>query len=92
MAVLSFPGSNGEKEIFTDLCFVFLQTASVLQGPGTDPEAVRQLHEALSASPPRPVTITLLNYRKASATGRRLEELRGGLSVHVAGLGWGYCL
>ena len=35
-----------------------------LQGPGTDPAAVQQLREALAAQPPRPVTVTLLNYRK----------------------------
>ncbi|PRW60670.1 LOV domain-containing [Chlorella sorokiniana] len=35
-----------------------------LQGPGTDPAAVQQLRDALAAQPPRPVTVTLLNYRK----------------------------
>jgi hypothetical protein len=36
----------------------------VLQGPGTDPGQVQQLREALSDTPPRPATVTLLNYRK----------------------------
>ena len=36
-----------------------------LQGPGTDPAAVAQLREALSAESPRPVTVTLLNYKKS---------------------------
>lgn len=35
-----------------------------LQGPGTDPEHVAQLRVALTASPPRPATVTLLNYTK----------------------------
>lgn len=34
----------------------------MLQGPGTDPEAVARLREALAAV--RPVTVTLLNYTK----------------------------
>jgi hypothetical protein len=40
-----------------------------LQGPGTDPSAVAELRAALAASPPRPITVTLLNYRKADASG-----------------------
>ena len=42
-----------------------------LQGPGTDPAAVAQLRQALAAVPPKPVTVTLLNYRKADAEGRQ---------------------
>ena len=40
-----------------------------LQGPGTDPQAVQQIREALAAQPPRPATVTLLNYRRPDASG-----------------------
>jgi len=36
----------------------------ILQGPETDPAAVQQIRDALGADPPRPVTVTLINYRK----------------------------
>lgn len=58
-----------------------------LQGPGTDPAAVQQLREALAAQPPRPVTVTLLNYRK---DGRPFWN-----SLHISPLrdaGGGDCL
>nr|AML76430.1 putative LOV domain-containing protein [Chaetopeltis orbicularis] len=35
-----------------------------LQGPGTDPGEVSRLRAAISADPPQPVTVTLLNYRQ----------------------------
>ena len=35
-----------------------------LQGPGTDPAEVARLSAALKASPPEPITVTLLNYTK----------------------------
>jgi hypothetical protein len=34
-----------------------------LQGPGTDPAELQRLRDAIKADPPRPVTVTLLNYR-----------------------------
>jgi PAS domain S-box-containing protein len=37
----------------------------MLQGPGTDPAAIEAMREALRATPPRPVTVTLLNYKKS---------------------------
>ena len=40
-----------------------------LQGPSTDPQAVQQIREALAAQPPRPATVTLLNYRRPDASG-----------------------
>jgi PAS domain-containing protein len=35
-----------------------------LQGPGTDRAEVARMREAMTASPPKAVTVTLLNYRK----------------------------
>jgi hypothetical protein len=35
-----------------------------MQGPGTDPEQVAQLRAAMASTPPRAVTVTLLNYHK----------------------------
>ncbi len=35
-----------------------------LQGPGTDEAEVQRLRDAISADPPQPVTVTLLNYKK----------------------------
>ena len=35
----------------------------------TDPQAVQQIREALAAQPPRPATVTLLNYRRPDASG-----------------------
>lgn len=35
-----------------------------LQGPSTDQRQVQELHNALSAVPPRPATVTLLSYQK----------------------------
>nr|AML78096.1 putative LOV domain-containing protein [Lobochlamys segnis]AML79264.1 putative LOV domain-containing protein [Oogamochlamys gigantea] len=34
-----------------------------LQGPGTDPGEVAKLRAAITATPPQPVTVSLLNYR-----------------------------
>lgn len=42
-----------------------------LQGPGTCPQAVQQLREALAEERPRAFTTVLLNYRKADAQGRQ---------------------
>ncbi|KAL4426061.1 hypothetical protein ABPG77_007857 [Micractinium sp. CCAP 211/92] len=42
-----------------------------LQGPGTCPQAVQQLREALAEDRPRAFTTVLLNYRKADAQGRQ---------------------
>jgi non-specific serine/threonine protein kinase len=36
-----------------------------LQGPGTDPAEVAKLSAAIHATPPQPVTVTLLNYTKS---------------------------
>jgi hypothetical protein len=54
-----------------------------LQGPGTDPAVVQQLRDGLAASPPRPVTVTLLNYRKADASGHQEPFWN---SLHIAPL------
>eukprot|EP00878_Enallax_costatus_P033443 GHUV01036901.1.p1 GENE.GHUV01036901.1~~GHUV01036901.1.p1 ORF type:complete len:141 (-),score=15.40 GHUV01036901.1:390-812(-) len=35
-----------------------------LQGPNTDPQELQKLRDALSAHPPQPVTVILLNYTK----------------------------
>lgn len=37
----------------------------ILQGPGTDPAEVAKLSAAIHATPPQPVTVTLLNYTKS---------------------------
>jgi len=39
----------------------------ICQGAGTDPSEVARLREAMTASPPKPVTVTLLNYRKGGS-------------------------
>ena len=54
-----------------------------LQGPGTDPAAVAHLRQALAAEPPRPVTVTLLNYKKADAEGHQQPFWN---SLHIAPL------
>ncbi|KAI3429692.1 hypothetical protein D9Q98_005777 [Chlorella vulgaris] len=54
-----------------------------LQGPATDPAVVQQLRDGLAASPPRPVTVTLLNYRKADASGHQEPFWN---SLHIAPL------
>ena len=41
---------------------VFGRNCRFLQGPGTDPEAVRHIREAIAAC--RPIVIDVLNYRK----------------------------
>ena len=42
-----------------------------LQGPGTDPATVARVREALASVPPRAVTVTLLNYKRADAQGHQ---------------------
>jgi hypothetical protein len=54
-----------------------------LQGPGTDPAVVDQLRQALSADPPRPVTVALLNYKRADDSGYQEPFWN---SLHVAPL------
>ncbi|PSC68938.1 LOV domain-containing [Micractinium conductrix] len=72
-----------------------------LQGPGTCPQTVAQLRAAPAAEPPRAVTVTLLNYRKADAGGHQqpfwnslhISPLRdaGGRVQYFAGVQMAIC-
>lgn len=54
-----------------------------LQGPGTDPATVEQLRQALASDPPRPITVTLLNYKKPAEDGSQQPFFN---SLHIAPL------
>jgi hypothetical protein len=62
-----------------------------LQGPGTDPAEVQRLRGAVTADPPQPVTVTLLNYKRGGEpfwNALHVAPIRDA-QVGAGRLGWG---